>query len=133
MTVTGRGDLPTAEPLRVRGGEGERQGLAVGTRTQCVVGSDRLLEADDDRVVGDRAAVAEQVGRVAEPPTGANALPLPAGLVALACSGCGSEKLPLTRWPVATELGSETESVPSPAVEITFAVVDACSPWRGPG
>ncbi len=36
------------------------------------------------------------------------------------CSGCGSENVPLVRRP-----GSECDSVASPAVEITFAVVDA--------
>ena len=36
------------------------------------------------------------------------------------CSGCGSENLPLTRWP-----GSDTLSVASPAVETTLAVVEA--------
>ena len=35
-------------------------------------------------------------------------------------SGDGSENAPLTRWP-----GSDTVSAASPAVEITFAVVDA--------
>ena len=43
-----------------------------------------------------------------------------AALVALACSGCGSENVPLTRWPVAFELGSATDSVASPAVEMTL-------------
>src|SRR4051812_24029633 len=36
------------------------------------------------------------------------------------CSGCGSENAPLVMWP-----GSLTLSVAFPAVEITFAVVDA--------
>ena len=54
-----------------------------------------------------------------ERPAGAGAL------VALACRACGSENVPLTRRPVATGLGSATLSVASPAVEITFAVVDA--------
>ncbi len=37
----------------------------------------------------------------------------------------GSENAPLTRWPVAFELGSATLSDASPAEEITFAVPDA--------
>jgi len=47
------------------------------------------------------------------------------GLVARACSGDGSENAPLTRCPVLVGLGSDTLSSASPAVEITFAVVDA--------
>src|SRR3954447_19058121 len=50
-----------------------------------------------------------------EPPTSAAALP------ALACSGEGSENVPLTRWPVAVADGSATDSVASPAVEMTLA------------
>jgi hypothetical protein len=40
-----------------------------------------------------------------------------------AVSACGSENVPLTRWPVAVALGSATLSVASPAVEMTVAVV----------
>ena len=39
--------------------------------------------------------------------------------------GCGSENEPLTRCPVAVELGSVTLNVASPAEEITFAVIEA--------
>ena len=46
-------------------------------------------------------------------------------LDAVACSFCGRKNVPLIRWPVLVELGSATESVASPAVEITFAVVPA--------
>ena len=63
----------------------------------------------------------------AEPPTpplSAPPVPPPA-LVALTFSGCGSENVPLTRWPVAFALGSATLSVASPALEMTFAVVVA--------
>ena len=60
------------------------------------------------------------VAGAAEPPTGANAPAL-----AAACSGDGSENVPLTRWPVAVALGSATDSAASPAVEITLAVVVA--------
>ena len=56
----------------------------------------------------------------AEPPTGAKA-----AVRAAAISVCGSENVPLTRWPVAVALGSATESVASPAVEMTVAVVAA--------
>src|SRR5205823_5182200 len=41
------------------------------------------------------------------------------------CSGCGSENAPLTRWPVSLGDGSVTLSSASPAVEVTFAAVDA--------
>ena len=57
-----------------------------------------------------------------EPPTGAYVV---ASVVALACSGDGRLNAPLTRWPVAVLDGSATVSVASPAVEMTFAVVDA--------
>jgi hypothetical protein len=57
--------------------------------------------------------------------SGASGLPAPAaGLEACACSGCGSVKAPLARWPGAAVSGSETESVASPAVLRTSAVVD---------
>jgi hypothetical protein len=56
-------------------------------------------------------------------PTLLYAVPVLAALRARACSGCGSENAPLTRWPVAVSLGSATLSVASPAVEITAAVV----------
>ena len=68
-----------------------------------------------------------------EPPTGANALPVPFALVALAVTGFGSENEPFTRRPVAFELGSATLSVASPAVEITFAVVLASYVRPTPG
>src|SRR3954451_6725574 len=58
-------------------------------------------------------------------PTLLYAVPVLLALRARACSGCGSEKVPLTRWPVAKLLGSSTESSASPAVEVTVAVVDA--------
>ena len=50
---------------------------------------------------------------------------MPAGLVATAFRAVGSENAPLTRWPGAVALGSVTDSVASPAVEITLAVVVA--------
>ena len=55
-----------------------------------------------------------------EPPTGWNAAE-----PAATCSGDGSENVPLTRRPVAVEDGSATDSVASPAVEITVAVEEA--------
>ena len=62
----------------------------------------------------------------AEPPTAVSAPPVPPpALVALTFSACGSENVPLTRWPVAFALGSATLSVASPALEMTFAVVVA--------
>ena len=83
-----------------------------------------LRELHRDRVVGDRAGVGQQVVGLALPPTSASAVPVPAALVAAACRADGSENAPLTRWPVAVALGSATDSVASPAVEITLAVVD---------
>ena len=62
---------------------------------------------------------------VGVPLTGANAEPVPPGLVAMTCSGCASVNVPFMSLPVFVELGSATDSVASPAVEITFAVVDA--------
>src|SRR4051812_15264701 len=41
------------------------------------------------------------------------------------CSGWGSAKGPLSRWPGLLVLGSATLSVASPAVETTVAVVEA--------
>ena len=46
---------------------------------------------------------------------------MPPALVARAWSGDGSENAPLTSRPVAVALGSETDSVAEPALEITFA------------
>jgi hypothetical protein len=62
---------------------------------------------------------------VAAAPTLLYAVLVFAGLRARACSGCGSENAPLTRWPVAVLLVSATLSTASPAVLITFAVVVA--------
>ena len=53
------------------------------------------------------------------------AVPVLAALRARACSNCGRENVPLTRWPVAVELGSATLRSASPAVEMTLAVVEA--------
>jgi len=67
----------------------------------------------------------ESVVGAAEPPT---APPAPAVLPALAAetvSGLGSANAPLTSLPVSVVLGSATDSVASPAVEITVAVVVA--------
>src|SRR5690242_5067474 len=49
------------------------------------------------------------------------------------CSGCGREKTPFTRRPGAFVLGSATDSVASPAVEITVAVVEAVYSLATPG
>ena len=63
---------------------------------------------------------------LAELPTAVNGpLDVPAALVALAMSGCGSENEPLTSRPVAFELGSAMLSIASPALEITLADVEA--------
>src|SRR5689334_9639606 len=70
---------------------------------------------------------------LAEPPTAASAPPVPSGLEAFACSAAGSENEPLTRWPVAVELGSATLSAASPAVEMTLAVVPAVYVLPRPG
>ena len=105
--------------LRLCRGQGERQRLAVRARPQRVVGADRLPERDRHRVVGDRPAQVFSVVGAAVPPTGANAVPVPA------CSVCGSVNAPLTSLPVLVGLGSATDSVASPAVEMTFAAVVA--------
>src|ERR1700754_1934246 len=78
------------------------------------------------------AYVSSDVG-LAEPPTGAKAPPLPDRLDAETCSGCASENVPLISLPVLVELGSDTDSTPLPAVEITFAVVDAVYSKAIPG
>src|SRR4051794_20595711 len=52
------------------------------------------------------------------------AVPVLAALRARAWSGSGSTNVPLTRWPVPVELGSETLSSASPAVEMTLALVE---------
>src|SRR5689334_17861894 len=62
---------------------------------------------------------------LAAEPTLANADVALAAFRARACSGCGRLNAPLTRWPVAALLGSATDSVASPAVDTTFAVVEA--------
>src|SRR4051794_37806495 len=46
-------------------------------------------------------------------------------VVALACSGWGSAKAPLSSLPGLLELGSATERAASPALEMTLAVVEA--------
>src|SRR4051794_4928011 len=56
-----------------------------------------------------------------------------APVFARACSGSVSAKVPLTSRPVATLLGSLTDSVASPAVEITVAVVPASYVRSTPG
>jgi hypothetical protein len=59
------------------------------------------------------------------PPTAPPAAAVPTALVALAVTGWASVNVPLTSLPVFVALGSETVSVASPALEITFAVVEA--------
>src|SRR3954447_19044101 len=56
-------------------------------------------------------------------PTLLYAVPVLAALRARACSACGSENAPLTRWPVAVLEASATLRSASPAVEMTLAVV----------
>src|SRR4029077_8739931 len=56
-----------------------------------------------------------RVSGEAEEPTLAYVVPVLAALRARAWSGSGSEKAPLTRWPLATELGSAMLRVASPA------------------
>src|SRR3954468_6492607 len=68
-----------------------------------------------------------------EPPTLASAPPVPAALVAFACRADGSENDPFTRWPVAVEDGSATESVASPADEMTVAEEVAVYVFATPG
>ena len=115
------------------GGQRERQRLAVRARTQRVVGLDELAELQRHRVVGDRPAPREQVQRRGREPTLLYAVPVLAALRARACSGSGRMNVPLTRWPVPNELGSDTLSSASPAVEITFAVVEAMYVLRDAG
>ena len=62
---------------------------------------------------------------LADEPTSANAVLGLAALRPRAWTFTGSENVPLTRCPVATELGSATLSSASPADEMTFAVEDA--------
>ena len=69
---------------------------------------------------------------VAAEPTGAYVVAVLAAFRARAWSGCGSENVPLTRWPVFVLLVSATLRVASPAVEITFAVVEASYDWGTP-
>src|SRR3954447_12833788 len=66
-------------------------------------------------------------------PTLLYAVPVLAALRARACSACGSENAPLTRWPVAVGLGSATLSVASAAVETTLAVVADSYVFAMPG
>src|SRR3954468_6570044 len=68
-----------------------------------------------------------------EPETLPPAALVPAGLVADAFSADGSENAPLTRWPGAVALESETLSNASPAVEMTLAVVCAAYVLARPG
>ena len=56
-----------------------------------------------------------------------------AALRARAWSGSGRMNVPLTRWPVPNEHGSDTLSSASPAVEMTFAVVEAKYVFARPG
>jgi hypothetical protein len=57
------------------------------------------------------------------PESAASAPPAPAaGLLACACSACGSANAPFTRCPGAVALGSATDSAASPAVLSTSAV-----------
>src|SRR3954454_7081143 len=69
----------------------------------------------------------------ADEPTLLYAVPVLAALRARACSGWARTNVPLTRWPVPSELGSATLSVASPAVEMTVAVVDARYGFVMPG
>src|SRR4051795_8657994 len=68
------------------------------------------------------------VAGAADGPTGTNA-----PVLACACTACGSENAPLTRWPGAFVLGSATVSVASPAVLTTVAVVEALYSLATPG
>src|SRR4051794_41964496 len=68
------------------------------------------------------AQVSSGVG-LEEPPTAVGVPPVAVGLVAAARSGCGSAKVPLTRWPVAVADASATVSAASPALLITLAVM----------
>src|SRR3954454_3210407 len=65
--------------------------------------------------------------------TGLNAVLVFAAFSARTVSACGSENAPLTRWPGAFAAVSATDSVASPAVEITLAVVCASYVFPTPG
>src|SRR5829696_7333903 len=69
--------------------------------------------------------VSRFVGVPAVELSGANADVVLAALVALSCSGCDSENVPLTSLPVAAALESVTESVALPAVLTTVAAAAA--------
>src|SRR3954471_9464569 len=97
---------------RCRPREREGEGLGVRAGPQRLVGTDVLLEPDCDRVVADRSSGGEQGSEwCVRRDVGAPAERL------------GKAKVPLTSRPVAVALGSPTESVASPALEITVAVV----------
>ena len=74
-----------------------------------------------------------RVSGEAEEPTLAYVVSVLAALRARAWSGSGSEKAPLTRWPLATELVSAMLSVASPAVLMTLAVVEDSKVCVAPG
>ena len=77
-----------------------------------VTGSLEIGAAHDASVVG-----------ADEPPTAPPAAAVEPGLAAFTCSGVGSAYAPLTSLPVLVVLGSAMESIASPAVETTLAVV----------
>ena len=84
------------------------------------------IACSNDSVTWSLATGPPYVSRVvglAEPPTAANAPPVPPALAARARMACDSENEPLTSLPVAVELRSAIDSVASPALEITLAVV----------
>ena len=130
--TTGEGPDCHVHRLRLGGAQRERERLAVGARAQRVVGLDELRELERSRrrwTPGRSRSAGSAVL-----PTLLYAVPVLAALRARAWSGSGRTNVPLTRWPVPTEDGSDTLSSASPAVEITFAVrARRSTSSRGPG
>ena len=111
--------------LRLSRAQRERQRLGVRARAERVIGVDRWLNS----IVSASLEIGRSTsaGSAARPRSRrcCTAVPVLAALRARAWSGCARENAPLTRRPVAVELGSETLSSASPADEITLPVVDA--------
>ena len=94
--ATGSQGVVTGSRGRRRQREGER--LGVGAGTQRVGRADGLLERHGDRVVADRA-LTTLVSTSGLPLSAAKLAVGALAVVALACSGCGSENAPLTSLP----------------------------------
>ena len=108
--------------------ERERQVDTVGQQEDAEVVEPRSVELISWLNCNDTTSLEigpAYVSRFSDEPTLLYAVPVFAALRARACSGCGSENVPLTRCPVAVALGSATLSAALPAVEMTVAVMFA--------